>query len=118
MSRPASVALRRYQRAISLWPHDKLRPSTQLQDVIQKAVDQKFGPKATAADEAAELKQANILLTLLNDSYKKKYPIRKLLAPKSQPTYFQDLLEELERAPDKTWGTRLWERLSGFIRLR
>ncbi|SPO05527.1 uncharacterized protein DNG_08214 [Cephalotrichum gorgonifer] len=119
MSRPVGAALQRYQRVLSQWPVDKLRPNTQLQDVLQKALDKKYDPKAaTAPDEAAELKQANALLTLLNDGYKKKYPLRTILTPKSQPTYFQDLLEELERAPEKTFSTRLWEKISGYIRFK
>ena len=40
------------------------------------------------------------------------------MKPKSKPTYFEDLLEELDRAPEKTFTTRLWERISGFIRLK
>lgn len=47
-----------------------------------------------------------------------QYPLRATLKPKSQPTYFEDLLEELDRAPDKTLTTRLWERLAGFIRFK
>lgn len=67
------LALQRYQRVISQWPIDKLRPNTQLQDVIKKDVDRKYGPDATVvANEAAELKQSAALLSLLNDSYKKK----------------------------------------------
>ena len=58
---------------ISEWPIDKLRPSNQLQDVIKKDVDRKYGPNATVApNETAELKQATALLSLLNDGYKKK----------------------------------------------
>ncbi|KAL2106972.1 hypothetical protein VUR80DRAFT_5898 [Thermomyces stellatus] len=119
MSKQVGLALQRYQRILSQWPVDKLRPNTQLQDVIKKDVDRKYGPNATVApNEAAELKQAAALLSLLNDTYKKKYPLRTTLKPKSQPTYFEDLLEELDRAPDKTLMTRLWERISGFVRFR
>lgn len=58
---------------ISQWPVDKLRPKTQLQDFIKKDVDRKYGPEATVVpNEAAELKQSAALLSLLNDSYKKK----------------------------------------------
>lgn len=47
-----------------------------------------------------------------------QYPLRETLKPSSQPTYFTDLLEELDRAPEKTLLTRLWERMAGFIRLK
>lgn len=64
---------------IAQWPTDKLRPNTQLQEVIRKNVDAKYGPKATAEpNEAAELKQANTLVALLDDTFKKKV---RLVAP-------------------------------------
>lgn len=40
-----------------------------------------------------------------------------MLEPKSQPTYFQDLVREIEEAPRRTWLERLGKRLSGMIRL-
>lgn len=66
------LAFQRYQKAISLWPRDKVRPGVQIQDAIQKRVDRTFDAKAAAPDEAIELKQASALLTLLNDGYQKK----------------------------------------------
>jgi hypothetical protein len=47
--------------------------------------------------------------------YKLKGP---MLEPKSQPTYFQDLVREIEEAPRRTWLERLGKRLSGMIRLQ
>lgn len=40
-----------------------------------------------------------------------------MLEPKSQPTYFQDLVREIEEAPRRSWLERLGKRLSGMIRL-
>lgn len=40
-----------------------------------------------------------------------------MMEPKSQPTYFADLLQEIEEAPKRTWLGRLGKRLSGIIRL-
>lgn len=58
---------------IAQWPTDKLRPNTQLQDVLRKNVDAKYGASATTApDEAAELKQANALTALLDNTFTKK----------------------------------------------
>lgn len=87
-----------------------------------------------------ELKQANTLVALLDDTFKKKvrlvapsrvwrtrlltalcdvqYPLKETLKPLSQPTYFTDLIEELDRAPEKTLLTRVWERMAGYIRLK
>ncbi|PKS12333.1 hypothetical protein jhhlp_001633 [Lomentospora prolificans] len=72
MSRPASLAYQRYQKAISLWPRDKIRPGVQMQDCIQKRLAGRFDAKDAAPDEAAELKQASALFTLLGDGYQKK----------------------------------------------
>lgn len=40
-----------------------------------------------------------------------------MLQPRSQPTYFDDLVREIEEAPKRTWLERLGKRLSGMIRL-
>lgn len=40
-----------------------------------------------------------------------------MLEPKSQPTYFADLIREIDEAPKRTWLERLGKRLSGMIRL-
>ena len=49
------------------------------------------------------------------DRYKLKGP---MLEPKSQPTYFEDLVREIEEAPRRTWLERLGKRLPGIIRLQ
>lgn len=41
-----------------------------------------------------------------------------MLEPKSQPTYFDDLVREIEEAPKRSWFERLGKRLSGMIRLQ
>jgi hypothetical protein len=41
-----------------------------------------------------------------------------MLEPNSQPTYFEDLLREIEEAPKRTWLERVGKRLSGMIRLQ
>lgn len=41
-----------------------------------------------------------------------------MLEPKSQPTYFDDLVREIEEAPNRSWLGRLGKRLSGMVRLR
>lgn len=49
------------------------------------------------------------------EQYKLKGP---MLEPNSQPTYFGDLLREIEEAPKRTWLERVGKRLSGMIRLQ
>jgi cytochrome b pre-mRNA-processing protein 6 len=40
-----------------------------------------------------------------------------MLEPKSNPTYYKDLLRELEEAPKRSWFGRIAKRLGGMIRL-
>lgn len=40
-----------------------------------------------------------------------------MLEPKSQPTYFADLVQEIDEAPKRSWLERMGKRLSGMIRL-
>ena len=42
----------------------------------------------------------------------------RILEPKSQPTYFADLVREIEEAPKRTWFERLGKKLSGMVRLQ
>jgi len=39
------------------------------------------------------------------------------MEPKSNPTYYKDLITELEEAPNRTWFTRVKNRLKGLVRL-
>jgi len=41
-----------------------------------------------------------------------------MLEPNSQPTYFKDLVREIEEAPNRSWFERIGKRLSGMIRLK
>lgn len=95
-----------------------------------------------ALGDEAELKQANAAYSLLEDRYKNKvrrvtWPycqilsvelvadntlqyriLGQLMEPKSNPTYYADLITELEEAPTRTWYQRLGKRLGGMIRLQ
>jgi hypothetical protein len=39
-----------------------------------------------------------------------------IFEPKSNPTYYKDLLKELEEAPNRSWLGRIAKRLGGMIR--
>jgi cytochrome b pre-mRNA-processing protein 6 len=41
----------------------------------------------------------------------------KLFEPQSNPTYYKDLVKELEEAPKRSFWGRLAKRLGGMIRL-
>ncbi|KAI1371618.1 hypothetical protein F4677DRAFT_435179 [Hypoxylon crocopeplum] len=114
MARQAISAQRHVLRALSQWPKDTLRPQVQLQDVLRKRFEQD-----SSLSEQEQLKQANALYSLLDNRYKKKYPITgSLLRPKSHPTYFTDLIRELEEAPNRSYIDRVWLRLKGLVRLQ
>ncbi|OTB00774.1 hypothetical protein M426DRAFT_324014 [Hypoxylon sp. CI-4A] len=114
MARQAISAQRHVLRALSQWPKDTLRPQIQFQDVLRKRFE-----ASSNLSEQEQLKQANALYSLIDNRYKKKYPITgSLLRPKSQPSYFTDLVRELEEAPNRSYFGRLWLRLKGVIRLQ
>ncbi|RDA95584.1 hypothetical protein CP533_1240 [Ophiocordyceps camponoti-saundersi (nom. inval.)] len=95
-----SIARRIYADALAQWPTQALRPDYQFQDVLRKAVDERF--KSYRPSMEAE-------------EYKLRGP---MLQPKSQPTYFADLVHEIDEAPKRSWLGRLGKRLAGLIRLR
>ncbi|KAI1207520.1 uncharacterized protein F4807DRAFT_180313 [Annulohypoxylon truncatum] len=114
MAQAKVSAHRHILRALSQWPKDTLRPQIQIQEVLRKRFEQ-----PSNLPEQDQLKQANALYSLINDRYKTKYPIRgSLLKPKSHPTYFTDLVKELEEAPSRSYLERLWLRLKGVVRLQ
>ncbi|KAI2627583.1 hypothetical protein GGR54DRAFT_421163 [Hypoxylon sp. NC1633] len=114
MAREAISAQRHLLRALSQWPKDTLRPQVQFQDILRKRFEQ-----ASSSSEEDQLRQANALYSLLDNRYKKSYPITgSLLQPKSHPTYFTDLVTELEEAPNRSYIARMLLRLKGLVRLQ
>lgn len=68
-------------------------------------------------DEAQELKQAEALYNLLENKYARKYPFPETLRyPDFNPTYYDDLIEELNAAPNRTPLQRWWLRFKGRFR--
>lgn len=66
----------------------------------------------------AQLRQVNALYSLLDDRYKNQHRLTgKLMTPRSNPTYYTDLLTELEEAPTRGFMGRLRKRLGGMFRL-
>ncbi|KAI3319839.1 hypothetical protein HD806DRAFT_508096 [Xylariaceae sp. AK1471] len=114
-ARQAISGQRHILRALAQWPKDTIRPEVQFQEVLIKRFEQ---PKLNMSEEE-QLKQANALYSLLDNRYKKTYPITgSLLQPKSNPTYFADLLKELEEAPSRSFFDRFWLRMKGIVRLQ
>lgn len=59
---------------------------------------------APASNPQAELAKINALYSLLENRYSKRYPISPgVLQPTSKPEHYTRLMEEIERAPQKSW---------------
>ncbi|KAL0940126.1 uncharacterized protein CTRU02_206735 [Colletotrichum truncatum] len=117
MARSTSQAYKHFQRALSLWPKDNLRPEVQFPEYAARGLEKRFANPAV--DELKELKQANALYSLADDRFKKQFPLNgELLEPRSQPTYFNDLLRELEEAPTRGWLQNMSKKLSGMFRFQ
>ncbi|KAI5460359.1 hypothetical protein BGZ63DRAFT_246385 [Mariannaea sp. PMI_226] len=113
-----SVSYKIYQEVFSRWPQQALRPDHQLQDVLAKAVNERYQHYKPTM-EAEELSKAKALQFLLQDRYNDRFQLKgRLLEPKSQPSYFEDLIREIEEAPNRSWLERVGKRLSGMIRFQ
>jgi cytochrome b pre-mRNA-processing protein 6 len=111
---------------MSLWPKDLLRPNQPFIKTFEKRAavygvqppewaTKVEAPKKGKADDAPaapaapldskkELADLNTLFTLLENRYSKRYPLSAgVLKPTSKPEYYEKLMEEIERAPTKTW---------------
>jgi len=90
---------------------------------------------AASLDPKVELLNINALYSLLENRYSKRvynscayivfivteclwqYPTSPaLLRPTSNPTYYEDLMAELEQAPGRSWFSRVIKRWKGLIR--
>jgi cytochrome b pre-mRNA-processing protein 6 len=68
-------------------------------------------------DEQAELEQANALYSLLENRYAKQFLLSgRLRAPASNPTYYDDLITEMQEAPHRSWFGAIMKRIKGSMR--
>ncbi|KAG8158234.1 hypothetical protein KVR01_011995 [Diaporthe batatas] len=121
-------ALRRtYTKALAAWPKDPLRPTCQLQDVLSRrlAGSNRFpGPDDNNTPETAAAAQVNAVLSLLSNRYLTTYPADPtpdsatggMLRPRSNPTYYDDLVRDLDAAPTRSWAQRVGLKLRGMFR--
>ncbi|KAL9103316.1 MAG: hypothetical protein Q9163_001622 [Psora crenata] len=126
-----------YQRILSSWPIDPLRPEVSFQKAIQRRVDTRLKPTTALAqdstasheeaqptvpppkalDEKDELAQVNVLYSFLENRYAKKYPLsERMMKPASNPTHYEDLVKELEEAPNRSWLGAKLNKWKGFLR--
>ena len=86
------IIYKHYQRILTQWPVDLLRPNVAFKDIIQKRVDARLkdsststsvnnlpanhaqvtGIRPAAFDEKGELEQINVLYSFLENRYAKK----------------------------------------------
>ncbi|KAF2702676.1 hypothetical protein K504DRAFT_419839 [Pleomassaria siparia CBS 279.74] len=121
MANPQTLA-KHYARLLSLWPKDALRPNLPFTKTIEyRALAFGLKPetaaestkttdvKKTAApykpgDARVELANVNALFLLLEDKFKRKHLLPpEALKPTSNPGHYDRLMEEIERAPKKSW---------------
>ncbi|KAH0541611.1 hypothetical protein GP486_008702 [Trichoglossum hirsutum] len=124
-----------YLRALSRWPADILRPELSFQATMRARFllpssttttasppsSSSPPPPTTAAaakdSKPDELSQINALYSLLENRYSRKYPLSDaFLRPAFNPTYYDDLLAEINVAPTRSWVGRMLNRWKGFLR--
>ncbi|KAF2085311.1 hypothetical protein K490DRAFT_67730 [Saccharata proteae CBS 121410] len=99
-----------YARLAQLWPKDPLRPTVSFPAALKAR-------SLAAVSEAEELRNINALYSLLDNRYTKAYPVSpNLLKPTSNPTYYEDLMVELSKAPERGWFERYVNKWKGFLR--
>ncbi|KAH7063518.1 hypothetical protein B0J12DRAFT_643099 [Macrophomina phaseolina] len=110
----ASTIAKHYARISAAWPKDVLRPTVQFQEALKARA-----ATASSAAEAQELRNVNALYSLLDNRYATKYPVSPaMLKPRSNPSYYDDLMVELSKAPDRGWFERFANRWKGFLRFK
>ncbi|MCJ1295115.1 hypothetical protein MMC34_006676 [Xylographa carneopallida] len=132
-----SVVYKHYQRALAQWPKDILRPDVSFQTAMQRRIDRRIAsstensqakviandalttvPTPARFDEKAEMEQANVLYSFLENRYTKKYPLSEhLMKPQSYPQYYDNLVKELDEAPTRSWLQRQINKWKGSLRM-
>ncbi len=74
--------------------------------------------EAPAARPQNEMRQLNALYSLLEDRFVTAYPIpAEMRHPKSSPTHYDDVLQEMDEAPTRSWIEALTKKIRGSLRL-
>ncbi|KAG9246179.1 hypothetical protein BJ878DRAFT_498151 [Calycina marina] len=115
-----SLAYKHLTRALSKWPKDTLRPECQLQNVMQQRIDKIYSDASSkSSSESSDMAQANLLYSLVEDRYLKRYPIKgTLMTPASKPTHYTDLIRDIEEAPGRNWIQSTMNKFKGLLRFQ
>lgn len=134
----SAIASKHWQRIISRWPIDKVRPeNVSFQKLMQQRLKQfQDPPKATDSIktkideaqalqmtskpvEASEIKQINAVYALLENRFARESPLAsRLRHPASDPTYYDNILAEAEQAPNRGMWDNISNKLKGMIRFK
>jgi len=69
-------------------------------------------------NEQKEMKQVNALYALLENRFEKEFPTpRQVRHPRSNATHYDDLVREMDAAPQRSWFTNTWNRIKGSVRM-
>lgn len=117
-------ALRKtYLAALQRWPKDPLRPECQLQGVLSKRLAESSKYPGKNQDGGHPARQVNALVSLLTNRYMAKYAVAGedsrsggMMTPRSNPTYYGDLMRDLEEVPTRTWAQRAGLKMKGMFR--
>ncbi|KAH0610023.1 uncharacterized protein H6S33_012569 [Morchella sextelata] len=138
---------KQYRTLAELWPTDPLRPNLSLQTLLQQRIARQFvqavegdeaiptqnhsGPATTGSgsagegrpvvkfDEGRAAREINALGSLLEDRYRKKYPVSdRILKPRGNPEYYDNLIKELEQAPGRSWWETKLNAWKGYVRMK
>ncbi|RMD39517.1 hypothetical protein DV735_g5604, partial [Chaetothyriales sp. CBS 134920] len=120
MASTTSPALKQWTSIIKRWPVDKVRPqNVAFQTIMQNRIDHLVKPASKSDGADRELRQAKILNTLLENKYATAFPLSSALRhPASNPTYYDDLLRELEEAPTRSYFSKVMNRIRGVLRFK
>lgn len=82
-----------------------------------KGNDAQIQPVGLQWDEGKEMKQVNTLYSLLDDRFAKESPLpASLREPASNPTHYDDILAESERAPTRSMISTIANKLKNLVR--
>lgn len=93
-------------------------PAKAAESVTTKGNEAQVQPIDLKWDEPKEMRQVNALYSLLDNRFAKESPMPSSLRnPTSSPTHYDDVLIESERAPNRSFMTKITNKLKGMIRL-
>lgn len=98
---------------------DKLENPTKAAEAARiKGNEANVQPIDLTWNEQKELKQVNVLYTLLNNRFDRESPLPDSLRfPASNPSHYDTIMAESERAPERGILTKISNKLKGMIRL-